>query len=185
MSVLLFSRLSFSRFRHKFRSPLLLRKHWLMMWTVMFFPSENLEKAALRKWKWAQILLCSWRCSWLTIGYFYTFWQKSKVWCLIMYVLYPTYWSSVFPRRCFWPCNGISSYLTMECVHTLILLARMNNMYYTGSCLLYHHLICSVNFRTKGLSVWPMKPPWRVCFARVALRLYALAPMKAVPLSLR
>ncbi len=66
----LLSLLSFCRFRRRCPSLSLLHKHWLMMWTVMSFPSENLGKAASRKWKWAQIPLCSCLCSWPTIGYF-------------------------------------------------------------------------------------------------------------------
>lgn len=182
--------LSFSRFRHKFLSPLLLRKHLLMMWTVTCFPSENLGKAALRKWKWAQILLCSWPCSWLIIGYFCTFCHTSNK--LIMKSMYdkglcPTYWSSTFEMGHFLPWDGTFSYLSyVMCLyaHSACTTAWMNYVFYTGSYLLDHHLICSVNFRIEGLSVWHMKPPWRVCFAKGAQRPSALAPMKAVPLSL-
>lgn len=119
------------------------------------------------------------------------FTQKRLNWlwkiCMMCQYVCPTYWSSTFQRGRFWLWDGTSSYLShVMCLytHSACTTAWMNDMFYTGSCLLDYHLICSMNFRKEGLSVWHMKPPWRVCFVRVARRLYALAPMKAVPLSL-
>lgn len=166
---------SFSASR-SFRPPLQLPRSWLMMSTLILFPSLTLEKARLRSAGPVPMPSSRLPCSWPITGCV----PHSSAVCFLDFPAVIKNGSMVCPVPAEFQQGAVTGCQTAEPLNQngpfAILCFNKKKRKHT-----FNDYSCFLT-RTKESSVSHMKPPWHVYSVRAELKRCAPAPWRPVPL---